>query len=299
MRSNTSRTRWVSVLLAVVVAAIFAYARAAPSQSANESPTTQAASKAAPMADTAPTGKATEPRDAIHASNQRVLQASIGREVTVTGEVARAAKSQSGIHFLNLENSSLSIVCFRDDAQKFADGSPSDQFRDHDIEIRGKLEQYKGKLQIKLVDPSQIRIIEDASPGSTQPEGIVLKEIGRNTWLSPAGLRYAGRDPQGLTRKEHIERHVKDDPDRDGSHGVFDGGSAVAFAVIDEAWQRAEKTNLRATKEGDRSSLLVPMGRRVGYLGGRTGNARQHPALKRVFIVFETGTKNVVTAFPR
>ena len=118
-------------------------------------------------------------------------------------------------------------------------------------------------------------------------------------WLSPAGLRYQGRDPAGLSRIEHIGRHMADIPTRDGPHGVFDGGRERAFAVIDEAWKLAHARRLRPVAEGERSSYTVDMGRRVGFLGGRTGAARKHPPLSRVFIVFETGTTNIITAFPK
>ena len=94
-------------------------------------------------------------------------------------------------------------------------------------------------------------------------------------------------------------RHAQDVPDRDGPHGVFDGDQATALAVIDEAWQRVQQKKLRPRVEGDRSSYLVPMNRRIGFLGGRTGAQRGHPPLSRVFIVLETGTRRIITAFPR
>ncbi len=133
------------------------------------------------------------------------------------------------------------------------------------------------------------------APNAPEPRELA----GPEAWTSPAGLRYEGHDPEGLTRVEHVERHTRDIPDRDGPHGVFDGGTDVAFAVIDEAWELAEKTKVRPKIEGDRSSYLVNMNRRVGYLGGKTGQQRGHPPLDRVFIVFETDTKNIVTAFPK
>ena len=69
--------------------------------------------------------------------------------------------------------------------------------------------------------------------------------------------------------------------------------------MIDEAWQLAQARKLRALNEGDRSTYLVRMNRRIGYLGGRTGKQRGHPPLNRAFIVFETDAKNIITAFPR
>ena len=126
-----------------------------------------------------------------------------------------------------------------------------------------------------------------------------LKKVGATTWVSPAGLRYSGRDPQGKTRVEHIMRHGVDQPRRAGKHGVFvPGDQASIFALLDEAWQKAENSGLRARNERGRSVLNVSMGRRVGYLGGSVGARQRKPALTKVRIGFETGTKNIVTAFP-
>ena len=131
------------------------------------------------------------------------------------------------------------------------------------------------------------------------PQAVELKKIGTNTWLSPAGLKYQGRDPEGLTRVEHVLRHARDIPGRDGPHGVFDGGEDRVFAVIDEGWRLAQEKRIRPDVERDRSVYLIPMGRRIGYLGGQTGASRGKPPLSRLFLVIETRTKSVVTAFPR
>ncbi|MEZ5299294.1 MAG: hypothetical protein R3F11_01285 [Verrucomicrobiales bacterium] len=101
-----------------------------------------------------------------------------------------------------------------------------------------------------------------------------------------------------MTRKEHVLRHAKNQPDRRGSHGVFDGGEEMAFQIIDEAWKKAQKSGIRPKSEGDSLAYTIPMGRRVGYLGGTAGRARGNPALTTVFIVLKKGTKDVITAFP-
>jgi hypothetical protein len=234
----------------------------------------------------------------VKANNAVALRDLVGKKATVYGKIESTGKSSSGHQFLNFYGKQVSIFCPKTDLPKFKDGAPADLFNNKDIEVTGTLTRYKNKLQIKLTDPAQIKRLDPNSP-SSNVKPIKLKEIGKNVWLSPAGLRYQGRDPEGLTRVEHIMRHVRDIPDRDGPHGVFDGGKGVAFAVIDEAWQLAQKKKLRASVEGDRSSYLVFMKRRVGYLGGRTGKQKRNPPLDRVFIVFETDTKNIVTAFPR
>jgi hypothetical protein len=193
------------------------------------------------------------------------------------------------------------------DLGKFTSGKPAERYKGQEIEITGVLEQYRDKLQIRLSDPAQIKLVEAApakptpakpTPAPATPP-VELKKIGPDTWLSPAGLKYQGRDPEGSTRVDHVLRHARDIPDRDGSHGVFDGGPDAVFGIIDEAWRNVEKKKLRPTIEGGRSLYTVPMGRRIGYLGGRAGASQGHPPLIKIFLVIETGTKNVITAFPR
>ena len=240
----------------------------------------------------------------ISAKDALTLRTLVGRQVTVFGRVTGTNVSdRSGHHFLNFENPELSVICFASDLDRFASSKPAEQYRSRDIEITGLLERYRDKLQIRLREPTQIKIFESppAKPSELPAgqQGVKLKRIGPETWLSPAGLKYQGRDPDGRTRVDHVLRHARDIPDRDGSHGVFDGGPDAVFGVIDEAWRNVEKTKLRPAIEGDRSLYTVPMGRRVGYLGGRAGASRGHPPLTKIFLVIETGTKNVITAFPR
>lgn len=234
----------------------------------------------------------------VKATSTLELRDLVGQEVTVYGSVESTGKSSSGHQFLNFYGKQISVFCGKDDVEKFKDGKPADSYAHKEIEVTGALSLFNGKLQLKLTSPEDIKIIEETA-GRSPPKTVELKQVGRDAWMSPAGLRYQGHDPEGLNRVEHIERHTRDIPNRDGPHGVFDGGKDVAFAVIDEAWDLAEKKKLRADVEGDRSTYLVRMNRRVGYLGGKTGQERGNPPLDRVFIVFETDTMNIVTAFPR
>ena len=218
--------------------------------------------------------RAGDPPQRIKASNVVSLRELVGQEVTVYGPIASTgASSGSGHNFLNFANSELTAVCFAPDVANFKAGKPADVYRGKDVELTGKVEVFRGKLQIKLSQPQQIKIVDPAAvpSGSGAPAAKVeLKKIGDNTWVSPAGLTYKGRDPQGLTRVEHILRHARDIPDREGSHGVFDGGPDAVFGVIDDAWRLVEKNRLRPETEEGRSLYTVSMGRRVGYLGGQT-----------------------------
>lgn len=266
----------------------------------------------------------------IAANNAARLKQLTGKTVTVTGKISRATVSKSGHHFLNFYSSDLSVVCFKDSVSKFDKGGPAKAYSNKDVRVTGKLESYKGKPQIKLTLPKQIALATSggkgvekggvASPvaptgpkkfslsdvkvggGADTSKGtkkFELKQTGRTTWISPAGLIYKGKDPEGLTRVEHVLRHAADQPRRAGSHGVFDGGNDQALATVDAAWKLVKTKKIKAKNEGRTSAYTIPMGRRVGYLGGKSGNNRNHPALKKVFIVVRTGTSEVITAFPR
>ncbi len=232
----------------------------------------------------------------IAAANSRSLRDHVGKTVTVYGHIARTGKSSSGINFLNFDSSEITAVCLKDVASKFEKGEPADIFRDADVEITGKIELYRGKLQVNLDGPKSIRRVEAKKKEVPKVE---LKQLGKDHWLSPAGLHYRGRDPDGRSRLDHVLRHAKDDPDRDGPHGVFDDGRDGALATIDAAWRLIEKHEIEPDIEGDRAAYTVSLGRRVGYLGGSVGAERKHPTLTRVFIVVERGTSNVVTAYPK
>ena len=93
-------------------------------------------------------------------------------------------------------------------------------------------------------------------------------------------------------------RYAVDLPRRVGRHGVFvPGYQAGVFALIDEAWQRAQNSGLYARQDRGRSVYNISMGRKVGYLGESEGARVCKPALAELCIVFETGSKNIVTAF--
>lgn len=246
----------------------------------------------------------------IKVSNVVELREHVSKRVTIYGTIDSTGMA-SGHNFLNFYGKQVAVFCHRNDVAKFKDGKPAVLFKGKIVEVTGELALHKGKLQLRLTGPSDIKVIGASavpSPKPPQPKltkavhgikPIELKQTGKELWVSPAGLHYQGRDPQGHTRVEHVMRHVTDQPNRRGPHGVFDGGKGVAFGVIDEAWRLAHKKRLAAEEEGTRSKYTVLMDYRVGYLGGTLGKSKGHPPLKSVFIVFETGTTNIITAFPR
>ncbi|MFG0254149.1 MAG: hypothetical protein ACF787_03480 [Rhodopirellula sp. JB053] len=124
----------------------------------------------------------------------------------------------------------------------------------------------------------------------------LLREVGRDRYISPAGLMYTPGSAEGH-RLEHLRRHVSDQPGRPGKHGVFDGGMEGALKTIDKAYENA-KAGKRTTKKTDKGRTIytVDMGKRVGFVGGREGNRRRKPMARRVQLVLEGN--RVITAYP-
>ncbi len=138
--------------------------------------------------------------------------------------------------------------------------------------------------------PATAQTEDQSAPG-------VLKEISRNVFESPAGLRYRPGGEEGH-RLQHIMQHSHDDPSRP-IHGVFDGEQADILAVIDETWRLVEaggQAIVEQVHEDGREIYTVDLGRRIGYTGGESGARRHHPAAEHIRLVLDG--RNVITAFP-
>lgn len=149
----------------------------------------------------------------------------------------------------------------------------------------------------KKVDTKQA----DAKKGAPKQESNApqlgkLVEIGKDTYRSTAGLIYGPGSAEGH-RVKHVMNHAVDDPQRP-IHGVFDGKQDQILAVIDEAWLIAKKggKGFSVEYDGNRAIYLVDMGRRIGYVGGKTGKRQNHPGARHLRLVLER--QNVITAFP-
>ena len=146
--------------------------------------------------------------------------------------------------------------------------------------------------------PGASRDHVDQQPVSTSEQlryGL-LREVGRDRYVSPAGLLYTPGSAEGH-RLEHLRRHIKDIRGRPGSHGVFDGEMEGALRTIDRAYEKAKKGQ-RTTKKVDdgRTIYTVDMGGRVGYVGGQTGSRKRNPMARRVRLVLEGN--RFITAYP-
>lgn len=125
----------------------------------------------------------------------------------------------------------------------------------------------------------------------------LLKDLGREEYMSPGGLRYTRGSAEGH-RLKHIERHLEDQPNRPGSHGVFYGDMAQVIRWLDDAHDRA-LAGARGTskKQEDRRTVIeAGFDKPVGFVGGQTGKRKGNPDAKRIRLVVEGD--RVITAFP-
>ncbi len=89
----------------------------------------------------------------------------------------------------------------------------------------------KGPVVVKKTETAKQRpailrrLLRSWSPNEYDDSDLLyglLKKIGRDRYLSPAGIEYGPGSEEGH-RLKHIERHLTDQPSRAGPHGVFDG----------------------------------------------------------------------------
>lgn len=125
----------------------------------------------------------------------------------------------------------------------------------------------------------------------------VLRSEGSDVYVSPAGLRYTRGSAEGH-RLKHLERHLSDQPERSGRHGVFNGDMPQVLRWIDDGYQRARQSEpgTRQRQEQGRTVYEADFPQPIGFVGGREGNRRGRPTTKQLRVVTEDD--QVVTAFP-
>lgn len=125
----------------------------------------------------------------------------------------------------------------------------------------------------------------------------LLEGERRGAYRSPAGLLYTKGSQQGH-RLSHLMTHARDLPNRDGRHGVFDSEEPSAIVeLVDEAYRQAlsgEATDREV--EGQRVVYTVDLGRRIGYVGGRSGARKGNPPASHMRLVVQED--RLITAFP-
>lgn len=140
------------------------------------------------------------------------------------------------------------------------------------------------------------------APSKTQNTNVdvetYLKKLSKNRFQSPGGLVYAPGSDEGH-RLKHIERHLRDIPNRPGSHGVFNGSMIDFLKTIDQTYVRASKREKGTSmKEDDGATVYeASFNAPIGYLGGEAGKRQKNPKLNRMRLVIRDNNL-VITAFP-
>ncbi len=87
----------------------------------------------------------------------------IGKYETVIGTDSQVYHSRGGTCFLDIDgdypDNTFTAVIFKSDVKKFKD---IDEYEGKEIEVKGKIKEYKGKPEIILKSKSQIKIIEQS-----------------------------------------------------------------------------------------------------------------------------------------
>ena len=149
-------------------------------------------------------------------------------------------------------------------------------------------------------NPSQPKTTSGSKANSSTAKSapnFELKDIGRNQFLSPAGLVYA-MGPRGEHRVDHVMRHATDDKSRP-VHGVFDGDRQKILSTIDEGYElvKSGSNRVKSSREGDRVEYTINMNRKIGFEGGQSGKRKRYPSLKKLKLILQD-KKYVVTAYP-
>lgn len=121
----------------------------------------------------------------------------VGDSVCVTGKVVKVARSpRSGTHFLNFcddyKNCPFSVVIFAKDLQHVGDVR---QLEGKEIEIYGKVKDYKGQAEIILSDVRQLR-----------GESGKLPKLPADYDVSNRGHYSAGKVRETKTRKKRQKK---------------------------------------------------------------------------------------------
>ncbi|MCA9192763.1 MAG: hypothetical protein KDB03_13400 [Planctomycetales bacterium] len=126
----------------------------------------------------------------------------------------------------------------------------------------------------------------------------LLHLVGDEIYESPAGLRYLPMAGPEQHRLNHILRHLSDQNDRPGRHGVFDGDMTQVLRWIDLAYEKAQRKErgTSARPQGDRMVIAVKFEKPIGFVGGRDGARDGHPDAMSLQLVLEG--KHVITAYP-
>ena len=87
-----------------------------------------------------------------------------GLKVRVMGFVDRTNQSATGIHFLDFKDSDFVCVTFPQYLGAFGEAPPKEAYLEKWIEVTGKIENFRGKPQIRLTSPDQVKVVPGPPP---------------------------------------------------------------------------------------------------------------------------------------
>jgi hypothetical protein len=132
----------------------------------------------------------------------------VGKKAVVFGKVISANEvEKSGTSFLELDGGKFTVVCFKENYSKFEGGqSPAKIYKGKDIEVTGEIFEYRGKTgkgspqpEIKLTDPTQIKVIS----AEKKDEG---KDAKDKKETAPEGKSDAGKEtPKKVNPKKYFK----------------------------------------------------------------------------------------------
>lgn len=105
----------------------------------------------------------------VDADDEQALRENLGKKTIVCGLIQHAREWNGGASFLNFAGGKLLLVCFESEYVNFPGGRPAATMRDKRVEVTGYISEYRGKLQIKLTHPDQVRVINPAADAGNPP----------------------------------------------------------------------------------------------------------------------------------
>ena len=108
-----------------------------------------------------------QPSVALASTDRDGLKAAIGKDAVVKGRVTKTNNWQGKTVFLDLEGG-FTVVCFKKNFPKFPE-PPETLYAQKVVEVTGSIREHKGKPQIEITAPDQVKIAP-AAPAAAAPD---------------------------------------------------------------------------------------------------------------------------------
>ena len=114
----------------------------------------------------------------VSAGDMEGVRKLIGKKAVVFGKVISANESdKAGMSFLDLDGGKFTVVSWKADYPKFEQAqSPAKLYKGKDVEVTGEIFEYRAKgkgdpkLEIKLTDPAQIKVVTVEKEGDKKDD---------------------------------------------------------------------------------------------------------------------------------